>query len=170
MACETCTGPKPTDCKTCSKAGNYFKLGNTTCLKNCPTKQYGDNATKKCNTCPKGCTNCSSNSSCGGCDKGFVRKNSSSMSNQFFGENETKPGQTCQSCNQYLSSILKQTPWTSKPWNNAAKNNGSTNPKCAECSEKGNCTKCETGFFLHESEKICVKSCAKGYWPEKTNS
>ena len=64
--CDTCTGPRPTQCAKCKKGSHYF---HRKCLKqDCPDQYFADlSISGECVPCPQGCKKCLSSDSCEEC-------------------------------------------------------------------------------------------------------
>ena len=72
--CDTCIGPRDTQCAKCKKDSFYFQRKCT--KRGCPAGYFPDLYISECAPCPKGCLNCLGPDSCEVCETGWTLINS----------------------------------------------------------------------------------------------
>ncbi|XP_045465314.1 furin-like protease 2 isoform X1 [Harmonia axyridis] len=129
-ACETCTGPDPNSCLTCSP-GYVRVLDLGICLQQCPEGYFEDYLHKTCVTCQPNCLACQERPDhCTSCDHHLLLYQNKCLAACPVGTYETEY-YTCEPCH-----------------NNCETCRGSNSSQCISCS---------AGRFWHEG--ACIKDC-----------
>ena len=130
-SCLTCFGEKPDQCLTCPEGA---KMMEHSCLEDCPSHTYFDEATSSCRHCHESCRACAgpNQDNCLQCPVGRFL--------DYFSCVSTCPERTF---------ALNDTECVSCPAN------------YAKCTNTEHCSVCVEGFLVEEGE--CVESCSEGF-------
>ena len=151
--CDTCFGPRPTQCARCKKGSHYF---HRKCSKEaCPTGYFADLNISECVPCPKGCQTCLGPDSCDVCEKGWSLIN----------------GKYC------IPSLSAKCPQEGMYFNNRTGTCSSCHPNCGTCFDgtPEGCLSCnhQIGSVAHDKghtrlSLMHISSCLEEACPEQT--
>lgn len=148
MMCKKCDGTcrlcvnDSTKCTACPMS--LFLLNNT-CLVGCPAGMYGDQMQSVCQSCPKQCKTCTSNTSCNSCQPVFsvpyYLYNSVCLTTCPIGTIRHPTDSICDSCGI----------------------------GCASCTNlKDNCTTCKWNLYRFFNKTYsCLEFCPSGYYIDR---
>ncbi|EGR29122.1 zinc finger lsd1 subclass family protein, putative, partial [Ichthyophthirius multifiliis] len=173
--CLTCIGPGYYNCVECIK--NYFKLGQSTCIKECPDGYFpseDSSNVKECIKCDIKCATCISLKQCTLCNNGFYQQ-MSNINNIVECINCDQKCKTCsgpsfRNCIQcaslyflYENSCLDKCPSNLREINNKCIQ--CIDQNCSICDEK-NTNKCKTCIspFVLDIDFKCKTECSDGYF------
>ena len=155
QTCLECTGPAPTDCKTCASPLILYK---NQCREVCPEGTFASGNPISCQACHSVCETCSGglSSNCLTCSAGRVRTASGEcLSCSFPCKTCIRDPTQCLSCHQgyFISGRYVCT---------------SCAVNCALCSGQtiSSCEACLEGYFM-TAENECVQQCPKGTFPDE---
>ena len=180
--CLTCFGDEPDECLTCPEGG---KLMEHSCLEECPSHTYYDEAEMSCKHCHESCKSCAgpSQDNCLQCPDGRVLNHFSCLSScpeSTFVLNDTEcvacpancaecsSAEKCSSCSgEYL---LQQERCVESCSQGFAKDNRDCKPcprGCKSCSNLESCDACREGLFYYKPDRSCLPTCPAGYFGEE---
>ncbi|KRX07476.1 Insulin-like growth factor binding protein, N-terminal [Pseudocohnilembus persalinus] len=139
-SCKTCIEASDTDCLSCPDSPqNYYLQAEMKCYLTCPTGYYNDSANNACTSCPSTCQSCTDQNTCQSCTQGnYLDQTTNTCSSTC--QDGTYADSTTNNCEQCDSSCSSCT--------------GNTAQDCSEC---------QNGYFLLESESQCYQTCPQGY-------
>ena len=157
--CSDCTSA--TECQACQDPLDYLWQDSITCSKECQTREFKDQSTKKCKNCLDGnCSVCDGAGSCTDCDQEFFLSSGSCIQcpSQCSG---CVSGTECTGCQD--SSLLLATDRLTcsqtcqdKEFEDREAMRCSTCPaNCARCSEAGACLECVKKAFRDKETNQC---------------
>jgi len=194
--CDTCVGPRDTQCSRCKSGSYYFQRKCT--KQGCPMGYFADLYISECAPCPKGCHTCSAPDSCELCEPGWSLVNrklcTPSMSTAkcpqggaIFYSNHT--GQ-CEACSSLCGTCfdgskdgcLSCNPETNRPLlhinsciegHHCPDSTFQFNNECRHCAHACNkcsslqkCDTCHPGYYLTDTGH-CVPDCPLGQYPDE---
>ena len=187
--CDTCVGPRDTQCAKCKKGSFYFQRK---CRTECPSGFFPDLSIAECVPCPKGCQACLAYDSCEICDPEWTLVNGKfcaptlSTKCAHGGMYFNQRAGTCQDCNstcgtcfdgttegclscQALKPLLhinscidEHCPDTTFQVNNECRHCAHA---CNKCTNLQKCDTCHTGYYLTETGH-CVPSCPSSQYAD----
>ncbi|XP_041465657.1 proprotein convertase subtilisin/kexin type 5-like isoform X2 [Lytechinus variegatus] len=186
--CASCVGPGPTQCTICYEMDEF--LSGTSCVRDCPVGQYGDEYTGTCRRCHPSCVTCAGpgDHECNSCRENFQLELGfcqSSCSDKFYkGSNGDCHAchETCQTCTgsgnsdclscdyyKFLSpahACVTDCPSEYYPdyESNVCRKCDSSCLTCLD-SGPGDCIECSLDtYMLLRDGQLCVKVCPEGYY------
>ncbi|CAM5145774.1 unnamed protein product [Eretmochelys imbricata] len=185
-----CDGPNADQCLNCI----HYSLGSVktgrVCVSSCPSGYFGDNASRRCRRCQKGCETCTGRgrNQCTSCRRGFYHHQETHACVVFcpagFYADESQKlclecHQTCKNCaSDPEKRILCKDGFSSlgagclpecQPgmyFSKETRKCERCHTSCQTCVGPGKeaCIQCAKDFHLHEWR--CVPACSQGFYPE----
>ena len=188
--CDTCVGPRDTQCAKCKKGSFYFQRK---CRAECPGGFFPDLSIAECVPCPKGCRACLAYDSCEICDQDWTLVSGKfcaptlstkcAHGGMYFNHHSG----TCQDCNSTCGTCFDGTtegcltcsvakpllhinsctdehcPDTTFQVNNECRHCAHS---CNKCTNLQKCDTCHTGYYLTQTGH-CVSSCPLGQFADE---
>ena len=169
-ACQKC----PNGCVSCSHSGSCNKcitgsgtsgygLSGGSCTQ-CSSNQYSTTGTDGCQTCPNGCTTCSSATSCSGCTAGGGTSGYglSGTSCTQCSSNQYSTGTSgCQTCQNGCTTCSSANSCSTCTAGSGTSGYGISGTSCTQCAANqystgtGGCQTCPTGCTACSSANSC---------------